>query len=57
MEEGQAQVFAEGLAVELRLFADGGRSAAAFAPDLEGGEAPRWRMCFPYLPERASTAS
>ena len=35
LEEGQAQVFAAGLAVELRLFADGGRSAAAFAPDLE----------------------
>jgi len=36
LEEGKAQVFAAGLAVELRLFADGGRSPAAFAPDLEG---------------------
>ena len=36
LEEGEAQVFAAGLAVEPGLFADGGRSAAAFAPDLEG---------------------
>ena len=36
LEEGQAQVFAAGFAVELCLFADGGPSAAAFAPHLEG---------------------
>ena len=36
LEEGEPQVFAAGFSVELRLFADGGRSAAALAPDLEG---------------------
>jgi hypothetical protein len=36
LEEVKAQVLAAGLAVELRLLADGGCSAASFAPDLEG---------------------
>ena len=36
LEEGQAQVSAAGFAVEPGLFADDGRSPAAFAPDLEG---------------------
>ena len=51
MDPRQAQVLATGFAVELRPFADGGRSATAFAPHLEGVGGARWRVCFPYLPE------